>query len=323
MPGDDVVNYVDKVIRGDADFFVPPPPEIGHVLKADSALGRNDNPLSDAAYKKRGRMIMGVIFLIIVALNATWALLVPLWNNSFRSRYFIGFTIMTVVCTAMEVLYVSIKRGTKRKMMVFSCSFVGQDGAAIYTLEGGIGDGVTADVLLFAQTADVLMSDTDISNSGPFPCPGIAYKYNWRNAEGETLLHCEGAYNGADKKFTPQHPIYFFWATEEQWCDYQFEKMKEEFEAKGYVEFAIGPKRAVRVSTDYIEFNWPDGDYRTPVEDLREISLSRGEFRFAHGDAKWMGNKGKFIFKYAEISNAKLFLTITNQLGGVSWPDEE
>ncbi len=316
-PDGDIISHCGLPIRSDADFFVSPPAEIGRVLTADSALGRYDNPLSNAMFKKRGWMIVGLMLLCVVAIVGIMFAIQAWASGALRSGDLL-FSLMLVagfVATGIPI-YVS-RRASERKMKVLACSFVGENGAAVYTLKGGIGDEIAEDVLMFADAADLL-----VSREGSSPSI-INYKYNWRDAEGESLLLYEGRRYSMSKTFSLRNPFYFLRAAEEQWCDYRYEMMKAEFEKEGYVEFAIGSQRTIRVGMEYIELLWPDGDYRVPIEDFTDISLSGEMFRFKHRDGAWMGREGKFNFQYADLSNAKLFITALDHLAGISWPDED
>ena len=41
QPGEDVTNHAGGTIEADADFFTPPPPEIGEIVSAQTSLRRN------------------------------------------------------------------------------------------------------------------------------------------------------------------------------------------------------------------------------------------------------------------------------------------
>ena len=307
-PGGDVADHCRGPIRYDADFFAAPPPEIGRVLTADSALQRDDPPLSNAAFRKSVRKKLAIVFLLSLAAVVVICVTSLYPDRPFKPIYVLGYSTMVIAICVPVFPYIIIKQHYKRKSKVITCSFVGENGAAIYTLNGGVADGAVVDTLVFSQAADLLVDRT------------AGHKYNWRNAEGESLMVSKRTCLDP-LQYTAEHPFYFFQAAEEQWCDYLYEKAKAEFEADGSVRFAIGSRRAIRIGLGYVEFVWPGGTHRAPAEELANMSLSHSVFSFSHSDSAWMGKDGEYNFKYAEMSNAKLFVTLLDHLAGISISD--
>ena len=228
--------------------------------------------------------------------------------------------VMLLAIGAFVLMTVSVIRTRKRNRNLPCCSYVGVDGVARCTLTGDCGDPIGEEMLLFSQADTLITDEVNRYHDGAYTA--TTYTYDWRNAEGESLISDSGAYNTDSSRFTLQHPYLFLQSAEEQWSDHRFERMKEEFVKDDCVQFVIDAKRRIRVGMGYVEFLWPDGEYKVPVEDFEDMSISQGVFRFKHRDAAWMGRKGKFNFQYGKLPNAKLFITALDQLAGISWSNE-
>ena len=320
LPDRGIPNHHGGRIQYDAYFFAAPPAEIGRVLAADSSLGRDDDPLSNAAFRRRLCMKLALVFLLFLGFTVAICITSLHPDKPFKPVYWIGYSLLQIGFCAIVFPFIIIRAVIRRRSEVFSCSCLGEDGAALCTLKGGIGDDVIEDVLVFSEASDLLLDRKHVINT--LACFGVGYKYNWRNAEGESLLLSKGVYPSFDHPRALQHPFHFLEVVQQHWCNYRYERMKAEFQAEGSVGFAVGSKREIRVGLDYVEFLWPDGTRRASAEELGDMSLSHDEFRFMHSDAVWMGKDGKYSFKYSELSNAKLFITLLDHLVGVSLSDE-
>lgn len=320
-PDGEIVAHSGQPVRVDADFFAPPPAKIGQVVTAESTLHQSDNPLSAAAFKTRGRVIMAIVFLLIAgAVVPMFIGSIPRGKGPSVSVILTIFGLLVLIGGFVALVVPKIRAGMHKRKLP-SCSYVGVNGVVRYTLQGCPDDGATDEMLLFDQAEDLVTTEVRNYYNGVYT--GTNYKYDWRDAEGESLMTTDGVYKENSKKFTSLHPYIFLLSAEEQWCEHRFERLKAEFETNGNVQFIVDAKRAIRIGPGYIEFLWPDGNHRVPVEDFGDISINEGVFRFKHRDATWLGRKGKFNFKYGKLPNAKLFLAALDQLAGISWSNDE
>jgi len=315
-PDGEIVAHNGQAVRGDADFFAPPPAKIGQVVTAESTLSQADKPPSAAAIQTRGRVITVIVFLLTAGVVTPIFLGLMPRGKSLDLSGTLLLLGMVVVIGVLVNLVVSAVRARMQKKSLPSCSYVGVNGIVRYTLNGCAEDGATDEMLMFGDAEDLVTTETRNFYNGVYT--GTTYKYDWRDSEGKSLMTSAGLYRENSKKFTSLHPYVFLLSAEVQWCEHRFDRLEAEFKANGDVQFIVDAKRAIRIGPGYIEFLWPDGDHRVPVEEFADISINEGIFRFKHRDATWLGRKGKFNFEYGKLPNAKLFLAALDQLAGIS-----
>ncbi|MBT3200756.1 MAG: hypothetical protein HN350_12660 [Phycisphaerales bacterium] len=320
-PSGDIVAHDGQPVRGNADFFIPPPAEIGTVITAESKLNQEDNPPSAAALGSREKVIM----IITVALSLTTAAtLFIAWASKSGpmtlSTIAMLFGLLVVVGGIAFFLVTRIQSDMRARALPW-CSYVGADGLAHYCLNGCIDDGVTSEILLFKEADTLSARRTRNYHNGIYT--GSTYDFRWCDTQGEVVLAEEGRYNEKSKKFTSLHRYIYLQSAEIQWSEHRFERMKAEFERDGYVEFVIDAKHAIRIGPGYVEFAWPKDTHRVPVEEFKDMSIHEGMFSFKHRDSSWLGSKGKFNFEYGRLPNATLFLEALDQLAGISFSCNE
>jgi len=320
-PAGDVVAHCGEPVRNDADFFAPPPQEIGRVTTADSTLNCPDRPRSAALARVRTRVRMAIVFLVVSLLVAA-----PFLSTMPSGKSADASEVLVILCIAflvggMAAWFVSKLMARARRKRMPSCSYVGENGLAVYRLKGCAEDGAELEVLLFGDAEDLLTKETRHFVNGVYQ--GTQYQYDWRDSAGEGLMTIKGSYNEKSKKFKLCDQYFVAMSAERQWCDHRFDRMEAEFKRAGHVDFTVDAKRAVRIGPGYVEFLWPDGDHRVDVEDFGDVSLAEGLFRFKHRDAAWLGRKGKFNFQYGALPNAKLFLVALEQLAGIYFSGNE
>jgi hypothetical protein len=279
QPHPSVTSHAGLPLSINADFFVPPPIEIGNIISANTTLSKTTQPMN--LYVRSILIGSAGVMLQMVGANTAFSLL---------AGGFIGLIIWYIT---------QFRR---------SCSYVGTKGLAEYYLVGSRLGKIRAKSLLFENVDDfyteIVHNDTNDKYSKTW------YKYCWVNKSGNSF-----AINGFYTQYFGPDPNYILGnQVEFSWNKYISEQYSKKDLADGYVEFPIrnrGKLIAVRVGKGCLDFitifeGIPHFD-RIVQKDLKEFQLKEGVFYFKHQNSRWWSRKGKYHCKYADISNAKVF----------------
>ncbi len=316
-PSGEIVAHCGQPVRANADFFVPPPAEIGKVISAESRLNQEDNPPSAAAIRTRGRVIAAIVAALSVGLVAMLFLNSSSKGRTLGASQIMMLVVMLALAGGIVGFIVARLHTGMRQRGLPACSYVGTDGIVWYRLNGCAEDGAEAEMLLFAEADTLTAGRTRHYYNGVYT--GSTYNYNWRDANGETVMLDAGKFKEKNNPKTALHRYVFLQAAEMMWSEHRFDRMKAECDRDGFVQFVIDAKHAIRIGPGYVEFAWPGADHRVPVEEFADMSIQEGVFHFKHRDSSWLGSKGKFNFQYSQLPNATLFLEALDQLAGISF----
>jgi hypothetical protein len=198
------------------------------------------------------------------------------------------------------------------------CSFVGEQGIALYRLSGSRSGPIKEEKLLFRDAANLYVQQTRHYYNGVYT--GTEYNYQFQKPQDKPY-RISGRYHD-NKKWSPANDLWFFArSAESSWTSYFLEFVNQQFQQYGYVEFAMaGNPRAVRVGDGYLEFVSKDNSTAAvAVTDMKKISLNNGFFYFEHKDSTWWQGKGKYSFAYGGLPNADAFLICLDKLAGIRW----
>jgi hypothetical protein len=262
-----------------ADFFMPPPIEIGNIISANTTLSKTAQPMN--IYLRSILIGSAGVMLQIAGAYPVFSLL---------AGGFIGLIIWHIT---------QFRR---------SCSYVGSRGLAEYYLVGSRLGKVRAKFLLFENVDDFYAKILHNYTDGRYSMTW--YKYRWVNRSGNSFT-INGFYTrhfGPDSNYILGNQVQF------SWNKYISEQYSKKDLADGYVEFPIrnrGKLIAVRVGKSFLDFitifeGIPHFD-RIAQKDLKWFRLKEGVFYFKHQNSRWWSRKGKYHCKYADISNAKVF----------------
>jgi hypothetical protein len=198
------------------------------------------------------------------------------------------------------------------------CSYVGEQGIAIYRIRGSRSAKVNTQMLLFKEATNLYTSQTRNYYNGAYS--GTTYSYNWilTNRQKFVLSGSHGAEKGVPGYMNEWHCAN---AGENAWNNTLLPAINDQLNRLGYVEFPIqGNPQAVRIGDGFMEFVTKNGSVtRCEGTDMKDITLGGGTFKFNHKDATWWSGKGKFSFTYSNIPNARLFLICLERLMGIRW----
>ena len=300
MPPEDVVSHMGNPLAGDLVFFVAPAEELGKLITAWTSLRENVRVASTKQAITYALMLgIGISLLLSAAIG-----LLNLRRNDVdlfnKLSVFAGFAIAFIAYFVFRFKH--------------TCSFVGDKGVSQHTIKGSALGKIKSEWLFFADAADLKTSQTKNYYNGVYT--GTTYSFHWLTLEGKSLLNLKGNYSS--KAGTPKEksPFYFALSAEAAWCDYLIDKLDEELQANGSIEFRVNKKDTVRIGSGFLEFAFKGDVTRVLVEDIKTLSINEGNFVIHTNEAKWLGSKGKFSFAYGQMGNAKLFLYALEQILG-------
>jgi hypothetical protein len=301
QPPADVVGHNGAPVDASREYFQSPPAEIGELLTAHSTLRRGQQPFPLAA---RLVLVLG----LPVAIVFTFSYLAD--NASRRNRD--GIMILGWSLAVIALLIAWLKTRFKH-----TCSFVGARGVARYTLKGGRANPPASEVFLFERAEELRTGQTRQFYNGVYT--GTTYDFGWTDAGGRRVFRLNGNYHSKEGNPKPDSPFWLAAAAERAWNMNEVERMQQQLEQHGFVQFGIGSGDFVRVGPGFFEFGWKGELARINVEEIKTLSLSDGQFRIHHKDAGWFSRKGKFNFQYSDMANARLFLLAIEKLCGYTF----
>lgn len=284
-----------------ADFFAPPPPELGQILSAESTLpaGKREIPLLL-------RLAIAGIIAAVVWGGAAWAIgTSPQWRE---------------LAPTLAVLIALVVGGLVLYFIRFShtCTYVGRNGAARFRLRGSRSRAAKEYTLLFNQAAELRASQVRQHYNGVYV--GTNYDYRWSDPAGRLLYRLNGTYHARKKKRPKRTSGYnFALASELAWSSHYLARAQAQLEAEGSIPFRIDNRRVVRVGPGFLEFHFGDQPERITREDIASVSLGNGQFSFKHKDARWFSRAGKYSFAYGRMANGRVFLLAPEKLMGYRW----
>ena len=280
------------------DFFAAPPAEIGAISTAQTTLTRAMRPWH---WITRLLLVAGVAFAVTAALLIVF-------------RHGIGKDVegeALVVLIGVAVGAIVVLPLTR---FAHVATFVGSAGVARYRLKGSRANLPQAEVFLFQDAVELRTSQTRHYHNGIYT--GTNYAYKWTDGRGQRRFNLNGSYRS--KQGTPKSnsPFYFATAAERAWSLCLLDRLNEQLEQLGYVEFHVNRADCVRVGHGFLEFVFGGQTSRITPPEIRELRVAQGQFTIKHKDARWFSNKGVFKFQYAQMANAKLFLLSLDRLLG-------
>jgi hypothetical protein len=298
VPPKGVTRHAGSPISSELDFFLPPPPEIGQIISADSTLniGQQPTPMSK-------RMITSCLVGLVAGAIA-WGILYLI-----SQPYPVVLAIVGLIAGVIAYFCYGFHH---------SCTYVGEQGIAEIRLNGSREATPQTHLLLFQEAANLYTSQTRRYKNGFYR--GTSYSYQWTRPRNKTYV-LSGQYHSEQGWPEDRNLWHFANSAETAWSSYMLGVINEQLTRLGYVEFPMqGNPQAVRVGQGFLEFVLKDGTMqRAAVEDMRDMRLGAGQFHFTHKDARWWSGKGKYSFTYSTIPNARLFLICMRTLAGITF----
>lgn len=288
-------------IPPDADFFRPPPAEIGELRSAQSTLVKSKQPVSLLARLLFAIGLPGALFFGIVSLFRTAN------PRDMDMVYILAIVIAAPVFIA--VLYFTRFR--------HACTFVGSLGIAEYKLAGSRESTPHERLLLFEKCFDITTWQLSQYVNGIYST--TQYKTTFRDANFHTLFQLQGNYRSEQGTPKAKSPYWFAVAAEGAWNLYAFERLAGQLESEGHIDFRVNRKDHVRIGPGFLEFTFGGKTTRVTPDDIKSLTINSGTFAVHTHEARWFSSKGKFTFEYSGMGNAKLFLFALERLAGYTF----
>ncbi|WP_166826810.1 hypothetical protein [Thalassoroseus pseudoceratinae] len=302
-PPEEVVTHAGTEIPVTMIFFEPPPAEIGKVLSAWSSLKEGKEPHSGLVQLLIvGMVAIGITLALLVIAAATFGGLDP--DVVYIS---IGFGLLAGIIT----YFVSIFR--------HQCSYVGEQGVAILKIRGDWDSEIKEQLLLFEDAVSLNAAQTRNYTNGIYT--GTSYDFTWKNGAGERLMRLNGNYHSKTGNPKEKSPFHLARMAEHAWNIHLTDRLQDELDEYGYVEFLVNKKDAVRVGPQFIEFCFKGRTERVPAHAIKNLSINNGIFAIHTNEAKWFSSKGKFSFNYSSLANAGMFIFSLERLLGYEFSD--
>jgi hypothetical protein len=285
----------------DADFFVPPPQEIGPLVSAYTTLRQHEDPWPPAARVAWAVLGAGVGVLLGVLLDALFRirpvfvlLLLPLGLGG------LGVTIAVLLTQFRRV-----------------CTYVGRDGVARYARSGSRENLTSRRVFLFRDALELRTAQTRHYVNGGYQ--GTNYSYAWTDVSGVVRFAINGTHKSEKGQPPLTHEYYFATSAEFAWTMHLLRQLEAKLSLGGGVRFHINANDWVQVSPGHLRFAVKGDIVDCPVEEIREASVQAGTFTIKRIDARegWFSSEGVFKFPYSQLGNAQLFLILLDKVAGL------
>lgn len=291
QPEPNVQNHTGLPLTVDAQFFMPPPPEIGQLISAATTLHRDSKALPSVW---RWAIIVGsglLTTILLLMIGTEWP--------AFVFGAFMGWCCW---------LWTAFRH---------TCSYVGTKGVVRYDLRDSRSVTPRKDGILFADSTYLHAQTIHVHSYGIYSSTNYFYTWN-RNTGGKFSI--AGSYRNRKKIPKSTDLWYFGQMAESAWSSYLRPGFDDHLQKNGYVEFPYGDElKAVRIGSGYLEFvTSNDTVWRALVTDMHQISLKLGTLDFRHQDQQWWLGRGGFSFEYGRMANAQVFLIYLQELTGIS-----
>jgi hypothetical protein len=295
VPDSDLPTHAGQRQLPDADYFMPPPLEIGKLVSAGTTLDQSARLLSPKT-----------LWLFIGGLGILVMLFICLAMDNFKgfsldSIPIAGFSALGLMWGAWEL--------TKTKISKNYCSYIGKKGLAEYEL---IGDRVSRpkeSLFRFRDASYLYRSTTDWYGMGIYTSSN--YSCTWRTNVG-SAFQIAGEFRRKKNVPLPEHDRWYFANTADLvWTDYLLSTIDKQLTQNGHVEFVLLTQDdlvSLRVGHDFFEFvSKKDGSQRVMRSDIQRILLNSGNLKFEHKDPAWWSRKGTLSLEYDRVPNSRVF----------------
>jgi hypothetical protein len=293
------VGHDGKALPPDADFFVPPPAEVGEIVSAYTTLRTGARPTAPTL-RAATVIVCGAAGLAIGLVVAV------LTENS------VVFALLGVPLGGVGVwLGIHLTRFQHR------CTYVGREGVARYGCSGSREKIEVREVFRFRDAAELLVSQTSRYVNGVYS--GTQYSYSWNVVGGQLWYRIAGTHRCRDNPPPAGEPYRYALAAEAAWSNYLLAQVRTRLLMSETVPFSLGGSDWVRLGQRQLILCLKGQTIECDVEDIAEMRLHQGWFEVRRKDAQrgWFSSTGVFKFPYAHLANAQLFLFLLDQLLGL------
>jgi hypothetical protein len=299
--GEPIQDHAGQPLRRDADFFVPPPAEIGPILSAYSSLTRDTKPTplparaGIAAGAALGGLFVGVLIVAMFQVgNEFWLFLWPVGGG-------IAGGIIAWYCTRFE----------------HSCSYVGREGAARFVCSGSRENLTSREVFRFRDAAEIRTAQTMHYTNGAYT--HTSFSSEWTDVGGRSRYTIAGTHKSKENNPPSGNSYHFAQSAELAWTIYLLDQAYRQIELSGSVLFNLKGGRWIRLGQGRVILGLSREPEEVSAEDLEGLVLQQGVVSIRRRGARqgWFKSSGVYQFQFNELANARLFFHMVEKVVGI------
>jgi hypothetical protein len=290
----------------DADFFQTAPKEIGPVDSAHTSLSRQTRSIPLSRRFLRAALLSGGLA-ALVAVGLVVGARLPIADGI---GLFFMFFVVVMPFALIPAFYTT--------RFDHYCGYVGSEGVAYFACKGSR-DRVTArETLLYRDAAELRVVTTHEYLNGVYS--QTVYAFSWTDTSGNSVFVINGKHH-AEKKLPPVADKYHFaLVAENGWSHHLLATGLSEIKRGGSFNFGLkGPDRiCLRKDVLQLQLNGKTQDFST--QDLAECQIKGGVISLKEPGAKagWLTSTGVHSISYADLANAKVFLSLLETQFGIA-----
>lgn len=306
-PDPEITTHNGKPIDPAREFFVPPPPEIGRVITANSTLVRGQD-----------------------AVPLGWGIAVVIWPSLLiYAGFILGFGLMTGFFMFAHTLKIASVLASFIAIPIFLwrlfdgsrfrhyCTYVGEEGLASFSRKRRRSSPVQVSAVSFRDVCQLRVAKTAIYVNGGYA--GTRYAYKWQTDANELRFEITGVVN-TTKTWTActegeEDNLYWFGERAESvWTNRLLQPALIEFAANGVAHFPIGETGRISILPGRLELNLEGARHVLSTKDVQEVSIQDGSVQIQCQPSSDGSDRGTIQFPFAELSNGRLFVVLLEAL---------
>jgi hypothetical protein len=297
---DGVTEHDGTVIDPQADFFAPPPAEIGALQTAHTTMLGSDRPRSLWV-----RIALGAGATAIgcgVGLAIDWALSIDSMFWSF----------LWPAGAALLGLAVGWSAAT----FTHAVTYVGDSGVAKIACRGSREKVETVHQMAFDDADELRIRTTEHQTNNVYQ--RTDYRFDWQTAAGAEVLVIAGSYRSEHDEPPTENELHYARSAEKSWTLHLLGEIEHEMEKGSPVRFNLTGGDYLVVGQGYLDIHQKGKTTRCESDDIDDLSLVGGTFVLKRKDAKigWLRRSGVFEIEYSDLANVGLFLICLERLLG-------
>jgi hypothetical protein len=290
----------------DADFFVPPPPEIGTLLSSHTSLKRTAIPRP--LWLRILRAVVGSVGIsFLLAVGLFFGLRLPVDAGA---ALFMCFSIVIAPFAVGLMLFYTRFR--------HYCGYVGDLGVAHYACSISRERVKVKDVLLFRDAKELRVNLLDILIDGRYQY--TTYHFSWTDETGRKIFHLSDSHYSNTQQ-PPFHDKFHLALTADSvWSDYLLQKIMPRLDAGKSWTFALTGNDRIEFWKDRFELHLRGKVQTFHPQGLSEALVWYGQIKLKEPGGKegWITSHGVHTFLYGQLANARVFFTLLERLNFVA-----
>ncbi len=313
-PPAEVPDHLGRPQPPGADFFVPPPAELGPLRSAATDLvrghaGGRARPIRAALLSglAAGGLLFVILLVVLLAVGA------GVWR--------LGPAIVT---GPLFFFVVGAVVGWRQFRFAATCNYVGERGLATFSARGRRERIVASARLEFGEVAELRVLTRRLTRNGAYA--GTRVELRWYDASGLERFHLLDTYSDRVEP-SPSALHLVARSAELAWTRFILPRLAQAFEAHGSARFMLGTGDALELTPGGLRVELRGKQALLPSGELEPFSVENGLFSIRRRGATrrvLFGDPAEsFSFSYDSLANAQAFLALAERtLGPAVVPPE-